>query len=74
MAPHQNKIAAMLNWAVPTSIKKLRGLLGLSWFYRRFIKIYASIAFALMELLKKDLFAWSVDAQNAFDTLKIAMT
>lgn len=38
-------------------------------FCHRFIKKYASIAYALTES-----FTWNFDAQHAFDSLKIAMT
>lgn len=34
-----NKIEALVKWHVPTSLKQLRGFLGLTSFYIRFIKI-----------------------------------
>lgn len=53
---------------------QLRGFLGLTGFYHRFIKNYASMAFHLTELLKKDSFNWHLKAQEAFDSLKQIMT
>lgn len=36
----EGKISAMLNWSQPKSIKELRGLLGLTGYYRRFINFF----------------------------------
>jgi len=51
-------------------------LLGLTGSYSRFIKSYAQICrpLPLIELLKKDGFAWTSTASKAFQTLKVAMT
>lgn len=48
--------------------------LGLTGFYRRFIKDYAKLAFPFTALLRNDQFKWSPEAQAAFDSLKLAMT
>ena len=74
VGPDPKKIAAMTNWPRPKNIKQLRGFLGLAGFYCKFIQHYASIAHALTELLKKDLFLWSEEAEMAFVSLKQAMT
>ncbi|XP_014511566.1 uncharacterized protein LOC106770264 [Vigna radiata var. radiata] len=74
VAADPSKIQAMVEWPTPCSIKSLRGFLGLTGFYRRFIKGYALIASPLIALLKKEHFVWCPVAQSAFEHLKKAMT
>ncbi|GAU45274.1 hypothetical protein TSUD_99960 [Trifolium subterraneum] len=51
-----------------------QAFLGLTGFYRKFIKSYASIALPLTSLLIKDAFHWNDQASQAFLNLKTAMT
>jgi hypothetical protein len=70
----ESKIIAIRDWPVPTTLKELRGFLGLSGYYRKFIKHYAIISQPLTALLKKGvLFVWTPAATEAFSALKLAL-
>ena len=48
--------------------------MGLIGYYRKFVQNYDLIAQALANLLKKGQFGWNKDAEDAFHTLKKAIT
>jgi len=62
------------DWPDPTSLKQLRGFLGLAGYYRRFVKDFSKKAAPLNDLLKKNSrFQWTPACQSAFDELKAAL-
>ncbi|XP_019183954.1 PREDICTED: uncharacterized protein LOC109178857 [Ipomoea nil] len=67
------KLTAVAAWPKPTSVKGLRGFLGLTGYYRRFIKAYGTISRPLTNMLKKDAFQWSNESEVAFEELKKAL-
>lgn len=68
-----NKIKAIKEWRIPTTVRHLRGFLGLTGYYRKFAKNYGRIAAPLMALLKKDAFSWTPKAMKAFEDIKQVM-
>ena len=71
----QEKVKAVLDWPVPSSVKGVRSFLGLANFYQRFIQDYEQVTRPLNDLLKKDVtFEWKEVQQHAFDTLKEKFT
>jgi predicted aspartyl protease len=72
--PNPNKIDAVRRFPVPTNITNVRSFLGLTGYYRKYIKGYSKTAGPLFELIKKDVvFIWDQERQSAFDDLKRAL-
>lgn len=71
VSTEQDKIEAVKNWHVPTNLKQLRGFLGLTGYYRRFIQHYGHISRPLTALLKKSTpFVWTSETKTTSRTLQ----
>ena len=71
------KIEAVLQWPMPVTVTNVRSFLGLTNYYRRFLKGYAKIVRPLTNLIsgenmdkKKALVVWTSECQEAFEQLK----
>jgi len=71
-------VAAVKSYKVPTTIKQLRGWLGISNYFRRYIKVYARIMYPITELIKEynreGKFTWSSECNQAFNQIKQILT
>ncbi|KAL0423537.1 UNVERIFIED_CONTAM: Retrovirus-related Pol polyprotein from transposon [Sesamum radiatum] len=68
-----DKLQVVADCAPPVSFTSLRAFLGLTGYYRRFVRHYASLAGPLTDLLKHRVCQWTPAAATAFERLKRAM-
>ncbi|KAG6536522.1 hypothetical protein ZIOFF_001580 [Zingiber officinale] len=69
-----DKIDAVLHWPQPTTLHALRGFLGLTGYYRKFVQGYGVLVSPLTSLLRRNSFEWNEAAELSFQKLKIALT
>ena len=69
------KVQGVSAWPTPSTVKEVQSFLGFVNFYRRFIMDFSHIAKPLHDLTRKDIaWNWTDACQNAFDSLKTAIT
>jgi hypothetical protein len=67
---HPEKLKAVWEWPTLKSKHKIRSLLGLCTYYRRFTSSYTKIAKPLTILTEKQTFQWTPEVKATFQTLK----
>lgn len=67
------KVEAIVNYPVPTSLKQIRRFVGMTSWYRRFIDNFSEITTPITELTKNKKFQWTDEANVAFMKLKSAL-
>ena len=66
-----DKTEPLRNWQFPTTVREVRGFLGFTGFYRRFVKDYGRIAKPLHRLTKDNIpFQFDLECQRAFNALR----
>ena len=74
ISPDPEKIKAVHNWPVPTTVTHVRQFLGFANYFRRFINHFSAISKPLEELTGKHVrFEWNQTRQEAFERLKSAL-
>lgn len=69
------KISAIANWPISTTIRMVRQFLGVTSWYRCFIADFPTIAAPLIRLTRKNIrWRWTEEEEEAFRGLKQALT
>jgi hypothetical protein len=75
VAVDPGKVRDILDWKPPTTVHQVRSFLGMTGYYRRFIPDFSKVSKPITELLKVQVkFAWSLECEKAFQTLKRLLT
>ena len=73
--PDPKKVEAIRNMPAPTTVRQVRGFMGIGSYYRRFLPNFSKIAEPLIYLTRKHArFKWTKECQKAFDFLKDSLT
>jgi len=70
----EEKISAIRDWPPCRTLTEVRAFMGLSGYYRRFVKNFSIIASPWYGLMKKNIdFVWTEECQRAFEQLKLRL-
>ena len=71
----EDKVEGVLKWLTPQCMRDVRKFLGLTNYYRQFVKDFAKIALLMNQLTRKDKkWKWGEEQQAAFEQLKAVFT
>lgn len=69
--PNPTNIDKICGWPQPARVRDVRAFLGMSGYYRRFVKDYSKLAKPLTNLTRKGVtFCWTTPCEDAFQKLK----
>jgi hypothetical protein len=72
--PDPGKIQAVLHFPPPRNVTNVKSFMGLTGYYRKYVKGYSTVAGPLFALTRKDVaFVWDVNCEQAYQTLKTAL-
>ncbi|EGT31788.1 hypothetical protein CAEBREN_31619 [Caenorhabditis brenneri] len=73
--PNKSNVSAIVNMPTPSNINELRRFIGMTGFFRRFVKDYSEIVQPLNKLTHKNTpFVWTQVHQDAVQKLKTILT
>jgi len=71
----KEKVEGVLNWPIPRNVKEVQKFLGLTNYYRRFIKNFTRIAAPLHVLVRKEQkWKWKQEQEEVFGKIKAVFT
>ncbi|GBG71097.1 hypothetical protein CBR_g8396 [Chara braunii] len=75
LKPDDAKVASIRDWPRPQSVTEMRSFLGMTCYYRTFVKNYSIVAAPLIDLTRLDSpWEWTDECEAAFRHLKHALT
>ena len=69
------KTRAIMEWVAPRNVDEVRSLMGLTGYYKRFIRNFSQITYPITSLHRKGKkFEWTEESEANFEQLKELLT